>query len=155
MVKQTVSRNVFFFILLLVALVAGPLYAKEEKVQQPKEYGVYLKTTQSLVRLLPNMVFNEQGLLYVESNKPQQFMLKDIQYFVVYGKYDVKVLTINPLVFFQASAVGKPRFKLGQDVPIDVKDNGKGLYTVKPKALLGRGYFCLWIEDEVWDFVIE
>lgn len=143
-----------FFLFVTLALAASPLHGKEEKVQ-PKDYGVYLKTSQSLVRLLPNMIFNEQGLLYVESNKPHQFLLKDVEYFVVYGKYDIEVLTINPMLFFQASSLGKPRFILGKNIEIDIKNNGGDLYTVKPKALLGRGYYCLWIEDQVWDFVIE
>jgi hypothetical protein len=147
------ARSVLLFLLLL-ALVASPLYGKEEKVQ-PKEYGIYLKTSQSLIRLLPNIVFNEQNVLYVESNKPQQFLLKDVQYFVVYGKYDISVLTINPMLFFQASSLGKPRFMLGKEIAIDVKNIGGDLYTVKPKALLGKGYYCLWVEDQVWDFVIE
>jgi hypothetical protein len=151
--KSMPVRKILLF-LLLVTLVGGPLYGKEEKVQ-PKEYGVYIKTSQSLVRLLPNMIFNEQGLLYVESNKPQQFLLKDVEYFVVHGKYDIKVLTVNPMLFFQASSLGKPRFILGKDIEIDIKSTGGDLYAVKPKALLGRGYYCLWIEDQVWDFVIE
>ena len=151
--QSILARSILLFFLLLT-LVAGPLHGKEEKVQ-PKEYGVYLKTTQSLVRLLPNILFNEQGVLYVESNKPQQFLLKDIQHFVVYGKYDMNVLTVNPMLFFQASSLGKPQFMLGKDIPIDVKNSGTDLYTVRPKALLGRGYYCLWIEDQVWDFVIE
>jgi hypothetical protein len=151
--QSILARSILLFFLLLT-MVAGPLYGKEEKVQ-PKEYGVYLKTTQSLVRLLPNIVFNEQGLLYVESNKPMQFLLKDVQYFVVYGKYAINILTINPMLFLQASSLGKPRFILGKDIPIDVKNIGNDLYTVRPKDLLGRGYYCLWIEDQVWDFVIE
>jgi hypothetical protein len=151
--NQSIPTRILLFFLLPV-LFAGPLYGKEEKVQ-PKEYGVYLKTNQSLNRLLPNIVFNEQDVLYVESNKPQQFLLKDVEYFVVYGKYDMSVLTINPMLFFQVSSLGKPRFMLGKEIAIDVKNNGGDLYTVKPKALLGRGYYCLWIEDQVWDFVIE
>ena len=151
---QSILARSVVLLLLLLALVAGPLHGKEEKIQ-PKEFGVYLKTPQSLVRLLPNILFNEQGVLYVESNKPQQFLLKDIQYFVVYGKYDMSVLTINPMLFFQASPLGKPRFILGKDIPIDVKNTGGDVYAVRPKDLLGRGYYCLWIEDQVWDFVIE
>jgi hypothetical protein len=150
---QSISARILLFFL-LGSLFANPLYGKEEKVQ-PKEYGVYLKTTQSLVRLLPNIVFNEQGVLYVESNKPRQFLLKDVQYFLVYGKYDISVLTINPMLFFEASSLGKPRFMLGKEIAIDVKNNGGDVYAVRPKALLGRGYYCVWIEDQVWDFVIE
>jgi hypothetical protein len=152
--KPVPFRSILFF-LLFAALIAGPVQGKEEKIQQPKEYGVYLKTAQSLVRLLPNILFNEQGVLYIESNKPHQFLLKDVQYFVVHGKYDINVLTINPMLFFQASSLGKPRFMIGKEIAIDVKNAGADLYTVRPKALLGRGYYCLWIEDQVWDFVIE
>jgi hypothetical protein len=140
--------------MLLVVLVAAPLYGKDDNIK-PKEPGVYIKTDKSLIRLLPNMVFNEQGLLFIESNNPAHFFLKNIEYFIVFGKYNIDVLTLNPLLFFQASSVGKLRFAFGKDIEIDIKNKSHDLYILKPKELMGRGYYCIWIEDTVWDFVIE
>ncbi|MCX5804572.1 MAG: hypothetical protein NT010_00685 [Proteobacteria bacterium] len=140
--------------MLLVLLVVAPLYGKDDNIK-PKEPGVYIKTDESLIRLLPNMVFNEQGLLFIESNNPAHFFLKNIEYFIVFGKYNIDILTLNPLLFFQASSVGKPRFAFGKDIEIDIKNKSSDLYILKPKALIGRGYYCIWIEDTVWDFVIE
>ena len=141
--------------MLLAVLVCGPLYGKDEKAK-PKEPGVYIKTTDKpLIRLLPNMIFDEQGILYIENNNPRHFLLKNIEYFVVLGKYNINVVTLNPLLFINASPVGKPRFILGKDIEIDIKNTGIDLYTIKPKTLMGRGYCCIWIEDTVWDFIIE
>jgi hypothetical protein len=140
--------------MILTGLLAVPVLAKDERVQ-PKEFGVYVKTAQGLKRLLPNMVFDEKGVIYVESNNPQRFLLKDVEHFVFYGSYDLDHLTMNPLVFLQQSPVGKIRYIFGRDLPMEVKKTGKDMHTVKPKDLLGRGYFSLWINDSAWDFVIE
>jgi len=140
--------------MLLVVLAGSPLYGKNDKIN-PREPGVYIKTDKSLTRLLPNMVFDEQGLLFIESNNPGRFFLKNIQYFIVFGKYDVDVLTFNPLLFLKPSPLGKPQFVFGKNTEIDVISKGNDLYIVKPKALMARGYYCLWIEDTVWDFLIE
>ncbi|MCX7965146.1 MAG: hypothetical protein N2596_00775 [Syntrophorhabdaceae bacterium] len=142
-----------FFIFLLDSY---PLLAKEEKVLKPKEFGVYIKTKTGLVRLLPNLVFEEEGIFFLESNNPRSFPLKDIQYFIIYGQYDMDVLTFNPLLFFNTTPVGKSRYIFGKDIEIDVKKQKiDNLYMIKPKGLLGRGYFCLWINDSAWDFIIE
>ncbi len=141
--------------LVLLLLLSTPIYGKDDRFPAPKEFGIYIKTENDLIRLLPNIVFNEQGVLYIESNNPARFLLKDIEYFVIYGKYDLNVLTINPLLFLAPSPLGKPRFIFGQNMEFEVKKRGNGLYTVRTKGLLGRGYICLWIEDSAWDFVIE
>jgi hypothetical protein len=140
--------------MLLIALAGGPLYGKDDKIK-PKEPGVYIKADKSLIRLLPNMVFDEQGLLFIESNNPRRFFLKNIEYFMVFGKYSIDFVTINPLLFLNVSSLGKPHFIIGKDMEIDIKNIGVDLYTLKPKTLMGRGYYCIWIEDTVWDFVIE
>lgn len=136
-------------------LLLSPLYAKEVKIQAPKEFGTYIKTATGLKRLIPNVVFDEQGMLFIESNNPARFPLKDLEYFLIYGPRNMEVLTMNPLLFVQASALGKPRFIFGKNVDITVQDRGNSLHVIKPKGLLGRGYYCLWIEDTAWDFVIE
>ena len=69
--------------------LAGPLHAAKDDVPTPKEYGVYVKTATKLVRLLPNIVFQDGAMLYVESNNPPHFPLKDIKYFIFYGKHDM------------------------------------------------------------------
>ena len=153
MAKPTLILKISIFVL-LITLFGSDLYAKEEKIR-PKEFGVYIKTPQALIRIMPNIVFTgEGGVYYIESNNPKQYALKDIEYFVIYGKYNLKVLTFNPLLFLQAP-LGKPRFMFGQDIEINVSDNGGNVYIVKPKALLWRGYFSIWIEETAWDFVIE
>jgi len=135
-------------------MVSTPLYGKDDKLK-PKEFGVYIKTQKALLRLMPNIVFDEKGILFIETNNPPHFLLKDIEYFVVYGKYDIKVLTMNPLLFIQQSSLGKSRFIFGKDISFDLKKTGNDLYTVKPKELMGRGYFSLWIDDSAWDFIVE
>ncbi len=135
--------------------LAGTLYAAKDDVVTPKEYGVYVKTEKQTKRILPNVVFEDEEIFYVESNNPQRFELKDVQYFVIYGKYDVQYLTLNHLLFFQQSPLGKARFLFGQDVEIDVKKKSDSLYVVKPKGLFGRGYYSLWINDSAWDFIVE
>jgi hypothetical protein len=62
---------------------------------------------------------------------------------------------MNPLLFIQQSPLGKARFVFGKDVGIEIKKKGDDLYTVKPKELMGRGYFSLWIDDGAWDFIVE
>ncbi|MCX8109970.1 MAG: hypothetical protein N3D15_01785 [Syntrophorhabdaceae bacterium] len=154
-----VRIKLFFIFLLLLSFISvtgHEVYGKDEKVQKPKEYGVYVKTRNNTVRLIPNIVFDDGGLIFVESNNPQTFVLKDIQYFIIYGQYDMNVLTFNPMLFYQVSALGKPRFVFGKDIEINVKKQKvENLYTVKPKGLFSRGYFSLWINDTAWDFVIE
>jgi len=139
---------------LLISLLNIPLYAKDDKVQ-PKEFGVYIKTQKSLVRLIPNVVFDERGVFFIESNNPARFVLKDIEHFVIYGKYDMSILTLNALLFFNPSPLGKARYIFGKDIEINVKKQGTDLYSIKQKGLLSRGYYCLWINDSAWDFVIE
>lgn len=138
----------------VVALYAVTLSAKED-VATPKEYGVYVKTPKTLKRLLPNIVFDEKGVLYIESNNPQRFSLADVQQFVIYGKYEMKYLTLNPMLFVSETALHKSRFLFGKDIELAVARKSDVLYTVKPKGLFGRGYYSLWINDTAWDFVIE
>ncbi len=128
---------------------------KEASIAKPKEFGVYINTAKGLKRLLPNIVFEEENLLFIESNNPARFPLKDVSYFVIYGDYDMQFLTVNPLLFAQESPVGKSRFVFGKDVDMTVTKKGDKFYYVKPKGLLGRGYYCLWINDTAWDFVVE
>jgi len=139
---------------LLTVLLSAPLNGKDVS-SKPKEFGFYIKTNKTLVRLLPNMVFDERGILFIESNNPQRFALKDIDSFVIYGQYDLSVLTLNSLLFFQTSPLGKPRYIFGKEIDIDVKKQGTNLYSLKQKGLLSRGYYCVWINDTAWDFVIE
>jgi hypothetical protein len=140
----------------VLAVGVGPALAqKKETIQTPKEYGVYVKAGKNLERLLPNIVFDEKGVIYIESNNPAKFVLKDMEYFVVYGKYDMQYLTMNPMLFLMQSPVGQRRFVFGKDVELDVKKTGELLYMVKPKGLFGRGYYALWINDSAWDFYIE
>jgi hypothetical protein len=143
---------------LVVSLIVGPycvaLHAKED-VATPKEYGVYVKMKKTTKRLLPNIVFEEKGLLYVESNNPAQFPLAEVELFIIYGKYDIKYLTFNPMLFVSTTALGKSRFLFGKELELEVAKKNDLLHTVKPKSLLGRGYYSLWINDTAWDFVIE
>ena len=139
---------------LAVALCAVTLHAKED-VATPKEYGVYVKTPKTLKRLLPNIVFDEKGVLFIESNNPQRFPLAEVQQFVIYGKYDIKYLTLNPMLFVTQTALHRSRFIFGKDIQLEVAKKNDTLYTAKPTALFGRGYYSLWINDTAWDFVIE
>ncbi len=141
--------------LLLVFLFAVPVPAKDERFTPPREFGVYVKTPKGLARIMPNIVFEGEGVLYIEANNPARYLLRDVEYFVIHGKQDLRVLTINPMLFVEASSVGKPRFIFGKEIPFDVRKRGNDLYVVRPKGLLGRGYFSLWIEDTAWDFFIE
>ena len=132
---------------------AGPLYAEKDDAPAPKEWGVYVKTGSKLVRILPNVVFDAR-IPYLESNRPARFPLKDIEYFVMYGKREMQYLTLNNLVFINET-LGKPRFMFGKEVETEVKNRGDVLYTVRPKGLFGRGYYALWINDSAWDFIVE
>jgi hypothetical protein len=135
--------------------LAGPLHAAKDDVPTPKEYGVYVKTATKLVRILPNIVFQEGKMLYIESNNPPHFSLKDVKYFLLYGSPDMQYLTFNNLLFINQSPLGKPRFIFGKEVEVEVKNRGDALYTVRPKGLFGRGYYALWINDSAWDFIVE
>ncbi len=135
--------------------MAAPLHAAKDDVPTPKEYGVYVKTATKLVRLLPNVVFEEGAMIYLESNNPPHFLLKDIRYFVLYGKHDMQYLTFNNLLFVNQSPVGKSRFIFGKEVESEVKKKNDTLYTVQPKGLFGRGYYALWINDSAWDFIVD
>ena len=151
-----VTRSfIIVFLFFLIVFNIHTLFAKEQKIIKPKEFGVYVKTKTGLVRLLPNLVFEEEGIFFLESNKPQTFPLKDVQYFIMYGQYDLNVLTFNPLLFYSTSLVGKQRYIFGKDIEITVNKQKDDLYVIKTKGLLGRGYFCLWINDSAWDFIIE
>ena len=139
---------------LMVAFCGAALYAKED-VATPKEYGVYVKMKKTTKRLLPNIVFDDKGILYVESNNPPRFPLAEVELFIIYGKYDTKYLTLNPMLFVNETPLGKSRFLFGKEVELEVAKKSDLLFTVKPKALFGRGYYSLWINDTAWDFVIE
>jgi len=139
---------------MIVLELSVTLSAKEDVVT-PKEYGVYVKMPKTQKRLLPNILFDEKGILYIESNNPQRFSLAEVQLFIIYGKYDVKYLTLNPMLFVNESPLGKPRFIIGKDIEIGVTKKSDLLYTVTPKGLFGRGYYGLWLNDTVWDFVVE
>jgi hypothetical protein len=140
--------------IVLILMIGSSVFAKDDKIN-PKEPGVYINTDKGLKRLLPNIVYNEEEVIYVESNNPAHFLLKDVEYFVFFGKYDFKFLTLNPMTFFQASPLGKPAFIFGKEITMDMKQIGTDLYTFKPKKLLGRGYYSLWIEDSAWDFMLD
>jgi hypothetical protein len=139
----------------VMALLCGVASHAKEDVTAPKEYGVYVKTPKTLKRLLPNIVFDEKGILYLESNNPQRFSLADVEQFIVYGKYEIKYLTLNPMLFVNETSLGKSRFIFGKEIELDVVKKSDVLYTAKPKGLFGRGYYSLWINDSAWDFVIE
>ena len=145
--RTLVMVSIFLFTVTL-------LHGKDD-FTKPKEFGVYLKTEKGLKRLVPNIVFDEKGVLFVELNNPPRFLLKDVRFFVIYGKHDFKVLTLNPLLFFQPSPLGKQRYILGKEIAFDLKKKSDDLYVVKSKELLGRGYMTLWINDSAWDFIIE
>ena len=150
------NRLVAVVALAVLAFMLGAVaFGAKEDVATPKEYGVYIKTPKTLKRLLPNIVFDEKGVLYIESNNPQRFPLAEVQQFIIYGKYDTKYLTLNPMLFVTQTALHKSRFLFGKDIQLEVTKKSDTLYTAKPKALFGRGYYSLWINDSVWDFVVE
>lgn len=153
-------KRVFKFLCKTLCVVSLFLFAVtllhgKDDFTKPKELGVYVKTEKGLKRLVPNIVFDEKGVLFVELNNPPRLLLKDVQFFVINGKHDLKVLTLNPLLFFQPSPLGKQRYILGKAIAFDLKKKSDDLYVVKPKELLGRGYMALWINDSAWDFIIE
>ncbi|NLW34659.1 MAG: hypothetical protein GXY80_04135 [Syntrophorhabdus aromaticivorans] len=148
------AAKILICVLIIMVSFSVVLHGKED-FSKPKEFGVYIKTGSGLKRLMPNIVFEERGLLYIEMNNPPRFLLKDVEFFVLYGKHDMGVLTINPLLFFQPSELGKLRYIFGKEIGFDVKKQGEDLYVVKPKGLLGRGYMTLWINETAWDFVID
>jgi len=151
----TMTRCRVLICILLIFMTCSSVYAKDDKIS-PKEPGVYIKTDKGLKRLLPNIVFtDDKGVLYIESNNAVHFTLKDVEYFVFFGKYDFTYLTLNPMIFFQASPLGKPAFIFGKNIDMEMKKIGTDLYTIKPKGLLGRGYYSLWIEDSAWDFILD
>ena len=121
----------------------------------PKEFGVYAKTDKGLKRILPNIVSDDDGVYYLEPNKPQAFTLGSIEYFVVFGVYQIQYLTLNPLKPFRPSPLGIVRVMFGKEEEVTVTKKGDNLFMVKPKGLFGRGYYALWIEDTAWDFVVE
>jgi hypothetical protein len=138
----------------LILMLGSGVYAKDDKIS-PKEFGVHVKTDKGLKRLVPNIVFTEEEVFYVESNNPAHFLLKDVEYFVFYGKYDFTYLTLNPMVLLKVSPLGKSAFMFGKTINLEMKQIGTDLYTAKSKVLLGRGYYSLWIEDSAWDFILD
>ena len=170
MKTKTKMRTIFTAVLcaaLFCLFSAATLNAKNEKPAKGsvstggkaltaiKEHGAYIKLSKGYVRILPNIVFDENGVFFVESNNPAHYFLKDVEYFVVYGDFDFSVLTINPMGFYQPSALGKPRFAFGKEIEITAKEQGKNMYILKPKGLLGRGYYSIWINDTAWDFILD
>jgi hypothetical protein len=140
---------------LTILMIGSAAWAKDDKVN-PKETGVYVKTDKGLKRLLPNVVFiSEEGVYLIEANNPAHFLLKDVEYFVFFGKFDFQYLTLNPMDVFRVSPLGKPSFLFKKDIDMDSKQIGTDLYTVKSKGLLGRGYYSLWINDTAWDFILD
>ena len=81
--------------------LAGVVRAADENGPVPKEYGVFAKTDEGLTRIIPNMVYDDQRILYVESNKPAHFPLNSVQHFILYGKHDIQYLTLNSLKPFR------------------------------------------------------
>ena len=153
-VMQALVRCSAVSVLALLFLV-GPLLAAKDDVQKPKEFGVYVKTSKKLVRITPSIVFDQDSLLYMESNNPAHFSLNDVSYFIVYGNFKMQVLTVNNLLFVNQSPLGQARFMFGREVDVEVRKRGDNFYTIRPKGLFGRGYYAIWIEDSAWDFIVE
>lgn len=149
------SLKITTIILAVLAIFCTPVIAAKQDQVLPKEFGFYAKTGSGLQRITPNILFDQNGVLYVESNGPQRLSLSGIQYFVIYGKNDLTYLTLNPMLFFQQSPLGGMRFVLGKEIPIEIKKIGEMVYSVKPQNLFGRGYYGFWLDDTVWDFIIE
>jgi|WetSurMetagenome_2_1015567.scaffolds.fasta_scaffold261354_2 hypothetical protein len=148
------AKVITLVIAVLVLLCAPALAAKQDQ-ELPKDFGFYAKTGKGFQRIIPNIIFDQDGLLYIESNEPPHFSLNEIEYFLVYGKRDVTYLTLNPLLFVRQSPLGKMRFVFGKDIAIEVKKMGETLYSIKPQGLFGRGYYSFWLDDLVWDFIVE
>lgn len=147
--------RIMVFVFAVVVYLCSPAFAAKQDQERPNEFGLYAKTGKGLQRIMPNIVFDQNGVLYIESNEPKRFPLNGIQYFLVYGKHDITYLTLNPMVFFQQSPIGKMRFAFGRDMSVEVKKIGEMFYSVKPQGLFGRGYYSFWLDDVVWDFIIE
>ena len=105
---------------------------------------------------MPNIAHvGEGGVYFVEMNNPATYPLKDVEYFVVFGKQDMGLLTLNPMVFLTETPLGKVRFMFGKDIELTSTQRSKDYYVLKPKGILGRGYYSFWIEDTAWDFIIN
>ncbi|MEN6615646.1 MAG: hypothetical protein ABFD12_03750 [Syntrophorhabdus sp.] len=128
--------------------------AAAKAVASPKENGAYIKTNKGYVRLMPNIVFDENEIFFIEPNNPTNFFLKDVEYFVIVGPHDIAVLTINPMGMIPPSKLGKMRAAFGKAVNFDLKQQGN-MYIIRPKELLARGYYSLWINDTAWDFLLN
>ena len=149
-------RHALLWLFVPLVFTGGYVFAEKTGVPTPKEYGIYAKTIKGLKRIIPNIVLGQGSMAYIESNNPQRFTLGEVQYFVVYGTYQIQFLTLNNLLPLNQSAIGRPRFILGKEVATDVKKEGSSLYVVKPKGLFGRGYYAIWIiNDATWDFIVE
>jgi hypothetical protein len=83
----TIKQYRVFICIVLILIIGSGAFAKDDKIN-PKETGVYIKTEKGLKRLLPNIVFEQEEMIYIESNNPAHFLLKDVEYFVFFGKYD-------------------------------------------------------------------
>ena len=148
------GRSSVLICIFLIFMMSGSVFAKDDKIN-PKETGVYVKTDKGLKRLLPNIVFQEEDLYYIESNNHAHFLLKDVENFVFFGKYDFQFLTFHPMVLLRVSPLGKPAFTFDKEIDMETKKIGTDLYTFKSKKLLGRGYYSLWIGDSAWDFILD
>jgi len=153
-IMGTAVRSILISALVALAL-GGSGHAASEDVPVPKEYGIYAKTDKGLTRIISNIVYEDQRILYLERSNPISFPLNSVRYFVIYGKHEMQYLTLNNLKPFQMTNFGVRRYMLGLDVGLDVRKISDILYTAKPKGLFGRGYYSLWINDTAWDFVIE
>lgn len=142
---------------LLALLLVGAVDAAKENVPTPGEYGVYAKTAKGLTRIVTNIVYEEERthILYLEGNKPIRFPLSTVEYFVIYGKHNMQYFTLNNLKPLRMTPLGVPCFMFGTEVSIDVQKKSDVLFVVKPKGMLGRGYYALWVEDSAWDFMIQ
>jgi hypothetical protein len=155
---MSIHKNWLIVVVTMVLLLTGAaslVAAVKDSVPTPKEYGVYAKTGKGLLRIIPNIVSDERGIYYLESNNPQHFPVGGVEYFVVYGQYQFQYLTLNPLVPFETTHLGINRFMFGKDIDLAITKKSDVLYTAKPKGLFGRGYYSLWIEDSAWDFIID
>ncbi len=140
---------------IMTFFLVGPTAAATDTFPAPKEFGVYAKMDKALKRIMPNTVSDEENVFYMERNTPQVFPLGSVEYFVIFGDYQMEYLTLNPLKLYRMSALGIPRMMFGKDIDVTVTKKGNNLYMVKPKGLFGRGYYAFWINDTAWDFVIE
>lgn len=142
-------------VLAMLSILFTAVLAAKRDQELPNEFGLYARTNKGLQRIVPNIIFDNEGVLYIESNEPQHFSLNSLEHFLIYGKKDVTYLTLNPLLFYQQSPLGRTRFVLGKEIPIDIKKVGEAVYSMKPRGLFGRGYYSFWLDDLVWDFIVE